>query len=85
MTQSKIDLIVPNLNLFELSIPPVAQINHVEKMTGFHRSTLRRWWEEDKFPRPHKLNGTTLIWSTKTIMQWIEANIQEGVNHDNNN
>ena len=42
MTQLKIDLIVPNLSLFELSIPPVAQINHVEKIIGFHRSTLRR-------------------------------------------
>lgn len=43
MTQSKIDLIVPSITLFEFSIPLVAQINHVEKMTGFHRSTLRRW------------------------------------------
>ena len=84
MTQSKIDLIVPSITLFEFSIPPVAQINHVEKITGFHRSTLRRWWEEDKFPRPQKLNGSTLIWPTKIIMQLIEENIRGGENHDNN-
>lgn len=62
----------------------IAQISDIEKITGFHRSTLRRWWEEDKFPRPQKLNGTTLIWSTKIIMQWIEENIHGGVNHDKN-
>jgi predicted DNA-binding transcriptional regulator AlpA len=56
MLRSKIDLLIP-----QIKIPPIAQIAHVEQMTGFHRSTLRRWWEEGKFPRPQKLNGTTLI------------------------
>lgn len=55
--------------------PQISQIVHVEKMTGFHRSTLRRWWEEGKFPAPQKLNGSTLVWSTKLINQWIEENV----------
>ena len=61
----------------------ISQISHVEEMTGFHRSTLRRWWEGGKFPRPQKLNGTTLIWSTSLILQWIEKNVQGGLRHEN--
>ena len=77
MNQPKIELIAPQLN-----IPPIAQISHVEEMTGFHRSTLRRWWEEGKFPRPQKLNGTTLVWSTQIVIQWIEENIKGDANHE---
>lgn len=60
----------------------ISQISHVEEMTGFHRSTLRRWWEEGKFPIPQKLNGTTLIWSTELINQWIKENLTGGVAHE---
>ena len=56
--------------------PKMSKIAHAEEMTGFHRSTLRRWWEEGKFPAPHKLNGTTLVWSKEIINQWIEENLQ---------
>lgn len=59
----------------------IAQISDVEEMTGFHRSTLRRWWEDGKFPAPHKLNGTTLIWSTQLINSWIEENVQGDTDH----
>lgn len=77
MPQSKIDLLVP-----QIKIPPIAQIAHVEQMTGFHRSTLRRWWEEGKFPRPQKLNGTTLIWATETVTRWLKENVEGGVDHE---
>ena len=77
MNQPKIDLIIPQLN-----IPPIAQISHIEELTGFHRSTLRRWWEEGKFPHPQKLNGTTLIWSTQIVVQWIEQNLKRGADHE---
>jgi prophage regulatory protein len=77
MNQPQIELIVPQLN-----IPKIAQISHVEEMTGFHRSTLRRWWDEGKFPRPQKLNGSTLVWSTQTVIQWIEENTQRGADHE---
>lgn len=58
----------------------IAQISHVEEITGFHRSTLRRWWEAGKFPIPQKLNGKTLVWPTHLINQWIEENVK-GVTH----
>ena len=60
----------------------IAQISHVEKITGFHRSTLRRWWEDGKFPRPQKLNGTTLVWPTQLVTQWIEENINGAAGHE---
>ena len=60
----------------------IVQISHVEEMTGFHRSTLRRWWENGRFPVPHKLNGTTLVWPTQLVNQWIETNVCGGVYHE---
>jgi len=60
----------------------ILHIPDVEQITGFHRSTLRRWWEDGKFPVPQKLNGTTLVWSTQTINQWIEENVQGGRHHE---
>ncbi len=60
----------------------IAQISHIEEITGFHRSTLRRWWEDGKFPRPQKLNGTTLVWPIQLVTQWIEDNIKGGAGHE---
>ena len=61
-----------------MNLPHIAQIAHVEKMTGFHRSTLRRWWVEGKFPAPQKLNGTTLAWHSDEIDSWINQTVING-------
>ncbi len=53
-------------------------IPDLEKMIGRNRVTLRRWWLTDKFPRPVKLNGTTLAWHSDEIEQWIEQAILNG-------
>lgn len=53
-------------------------ITDLEKLIGRNRLTLRRWWTNDKFPRPVKLNGTTLAWHMETIDHWIEQNIKAG-------
>ncbi|AMP93513.1 TPA: AlpA family phage regulatory protein [Legionella pneumophila subsp. pneumophila] len=53
-------------------------IPDLEKMIGRNRVTLRRWWLTDKFPRPVKLNGTTLAWHSDEIEQWIEQTILNG-------
>ena len=44
----------------------------VEKITGFNRVTLRRWWREGYFPAPVKLNGRVLAWHHDDIHQWID-------------
>ncbi len=50
----------------------------LEKMIGRNRVTLRRWWLTGKFPRPVKLNGTTLAWHSDEIDEWIEQTILNG-------
>lgn len=50
----------------------------LEKMIGRNRVTLRRWWLTGKFPRPVKLNGTTLAWHSDAIEEWIEQTILNG-------
>ena len=51
-------------------------ITDLEKITGRNRLTLRRWWIDGKFPKPIKLNGTTLAWHIDTINMWISQNIK---------
>lgn len=53
-------------------------IPDLEKMIGRNRVTLRRWWLTGKFPRPVKLNGTTLAWHSNEIAEWIEQTILNG-------
>lgn len=53
-------------------------IPDLEKMIDRNRVTLRRWWLTDKFPRPVKLNGTTLAWHSDGIEQWIDQTILNG-------
>jgi predicted DNA-binding transcriptional regulator AlpA len=53
-------------------------IPDLEKMIGRNRVTLRRWWLTGKFPRPVKLNGTTLAWHCDEINNWIEQTVMNG-------
>ena len=48
----------------------------LEVVIGRNRLTLRRWWLDGKFPKPVKLNGNNLAWSSKVIDEWIEKNLQ---------
>ncbi len=51
-------------------------ITDLEKILGRNRLTLRRWWVDNKFPKPTKLHGTTLVWHAKTIKDWISNNMR---------
>jgi predicted DNA-binding transcriptional regulator AlpA len=59
----------------DIMLSPLMHRAEVEQMTGFHRSTLRRWWEIGKFPQPSKLNGTTLVWYREDVNEWIRKNM----------
>ena len=52
-------------------------ITDLEKIIGRNRLTLRRWWTDNKFPKPIKLNGTTLAWHKETIRTWINEHIPD--------
>ena len=53
-------------------------ITDLEKIIGRNRLTLRRWWMDGKFPRPVKLNGTTLAWHSNAIDEWINLTVKAG-------
>ena len=46
-------------------------------ITGRTKSTIYRWIEEDKFPRPYYLNKTATShscgWADDEVKQWIES------------
>jgi len=46
----------------------------VAQLTGKHPITLRRWWNQGKFPKPTK--HSVLVWRAEIIFQWITENIQ---------
>ncbi|HBI21279.1 MAG TPA: hypothetical protein DDY37_01605 [Legionella sp.] len=64
-----------NIIIHELS-QQVLFITDLEKIIGRNRLTLRRWWMEGKFPKPVKLNGTTLAWHSNVIHNWINQTIK---------
>ena len=55
--------------------PKLLFITDVERTIGRHRLTLRRWWTAGKFPKPVKLNGTSLAWRSEIVDQWIYQNM----------
>lgn len=52
-------------------------ITDLEKLLGRNRLTLRRWWTSGKFPKPIKLNGTTLAWHVETVDNWIDQQVKQ--------
>ncbi|TNE60266.1 MAG: AlpA family phage regulatory protein [Alphaproteobacteria bacterium] len=52
---------------------PYLRPRHVVEELGIAESTLYRWLDEGKFPRPQKLNGTLSIWTRETIDEWIAS------------
>lgn len=61
----------------EIELPKqILFITDLEELIGRNRLTLRRWWSNGKFPKPVKLNGTTLAWHKETINQWIQQNMK---------
>lgn len=50
-------------------------IDDLEKLIGRNRLTIRRWWEDGKFPAPTKLNGTNLAWHLEKVQDWIDLSL----------
>lgn len=47
-------------------------ISAVETMTGNERSTIRRKYRADKFPKP-RYYGTRRMWLVDEVQQWIDS------------
>lgn len=41
---------------------------------NIHHQTLRRWWKNDLFPKPHKINGMVLFKNSE-VLEWIDNQI----------
>ena len=68
-------VIMQTVNYQQLS-QRVLFLPDLEKIIGRNRLTLRRWWLAGKFPKPVKLNGNTLAWSSDIIDGWIEKSLR---------
>jgi len=55
--------------------PKLYFIKDVEQVVRRNRLTLRRWWENEKFPKPI-LIGNRLAWQAYVIDLWISENFE---------
>ena len=56
--------------------PKVLRLDAVTKQLGVGRSTLYRWMDEGRFPRPIKLGGKAVGWLVSDIDCWIDQRVQ---------
>lgn len=56
-------------------------IRDAEHLIGRNRQTLRRWWEQNLFPKP-RLIKSRLAWSASSLHEWIKQNVQGVQNHE---
>lgn len=54
----------------EIIEPKLYFIKDVEQIIRRNRLTLRRMWENDKFPKPTLINNR-LAWKVSVIEEWI--------------
>ena len=45
----------------------------VERVTGLARSTLYRYIQEGRFPRPVRVGATAVRWRESDLMRWLES------------
>jgi prophage regulatory protein len=60
--------------------PKIYFIKDAEQVIGRNRQTLRRWWEQNNFPKP-TLIANRLAWQAEVIEHWINQNVL-GVQND---
>ena len=51
------------------------RLKEVQNRVGLGRSTIYRWMDEGKFPRPHSLGGYAVAWLEADIDSWIDKQI----------
>ncbi|MBC7204322.1 MAG: AlpA family transcriptional regulator [Pusillimonas sp.] len=51
------------------------RLKEVQHRVGLGRSTIYRWMDEGKFPRPHTLGGYVVAWLEADIDSWISSKL----------
>ena len=54
-------------------IPTLLQIKQVCEKIGVKKSTVYKWMDEQKFPRPLKLSPTCVRWREDDIANWLQG------------
>ena len=49
------------------------RLKEVQHRVGLGRSTIYRWMEDGKFPKPHLIGGYSVRWLESDINGWITA------------
>ena len=49
----------------------VLRLKEVQHRTGVGRSTIYRWMDEGKFPKPVRLGARSVAWIEHEIDQWL--------------
>ena len=60
----------------KLPDPPRARLlrlSEVQHRVGLGRSTIYRWMEDGKFPKPHSIGGYSVRWLESDINGWITS------------
>lgn len=51
------------------------RLREVQHRVGLGRSTIYRWMDEGKFPRPYTLGGYVVAWLEADIDSWISSKL----------
>ncbi len=74
----KMELEMLDAGLNKVSRQPVMRLirlKEVQHRVGLGRSTIYRWMDEGKFPRPHTLGGYVVAWLESDIDSWISSKL----------
>jgi|TARA_R100001244_G_scaffold20643_2_gene21373 prophage regulatory protein len=59
----------------QVSPQRLIRLKEVMHRVGLGRSTIYRWMDEGKFPKPHSLGGYAVAWLEADINRWIDEQI----------
>ena len=55
----------------ETDIKRVLRLKEVRHKTGLGRSTIYRWMDEGKFPKPVRLGARSVAWIEHEVDEWL--------------
>lgn len=58
----------------------VMRIKDVAALIGISRWTLKRWVEDEYFPRPTIVGGGLKVWPRDTVQKWIAESLNPSRN-----
>ncbi|WP_254305612.1 AlpA family transcriptional regulator [Sphingopyxis sp. BSNA05] len=53
------------------------RLKDVQHRVGLGRSTIYRWMDEGKFPRPHPISNHSIRWLESDVDDWISSKVDD--------